>query len=133
VWCRSAAFRTTRSFTIAFRMAWIRIIRASLTLLVDRCLASWPSARSTSRTLPGNAPSRHAVPSRGGLEKLAVNPIRLSRSSRLIAAGHWHQGDRPVLVVFDPGYDVTRLAWLLPDLPVELLAGRPIQMAVTTG
>ena len=33
---RSAVFRTTRSFTIAFRLAWIRIIRASLTLLVDR-------------------------------------------------------------------------------------------------
>src|SRR6266436_1098448 len=41
--------------------------------------------------------------------------------TRLVAAGHWHQGDLPVLVVFDAGYDVTRLAWLLGDLPVELL------------
>ena len=41
--------------------------------------------------------------------------------TRLIAAGHWRQGDLPVLVVFDAGYDVTRLAWLLADLPVELL------------
>jgi len=41
--------------------------------------------------------------------------------ARLIAAGHWRQGDLPVLVVFDAGYDVTRLAWLLADLPVELL------------
>ena len=41
--------------------------------------------------------------------------------TRLIAAGHWHEGDLPVLVVFDAGYDVTRLAWLLADLPVELL------------
>src|SRR5207248_10625358 len=40
---------------------------------------------------------------------------------RLIEAGHWHQGDLPVLVVFDAGYDVTRLAWLLADLPVDLL------------
>jgi hypothetical protein len=32
-------------------MAWIRIIGASLTLLVDRCLASVPSAKSTSRTV----------------------------------------------------------------------------------
>ena len=41
--------------------------------------------------------------------------------TRLIAAGHWREGDLPVLVVFDAGYDVTRLAWLLADLPVELL------------
>ena len=33
--------------------------------------------------------------------------------TRLIAAGHWHQGDPGILVVFDAGYDVTRLAWLL--------------------
>src|SRR5258706_4746950 len=41
--------------------------------------------------------------------------------TRLIAAGHWHEGDPAVLVVFDAGYDVTRLAWLLADLPVGLL------------
>jgi DDE superfamily endonuclease len=41
--------------------------------------------------------------------------------ARLAAAGHWHEGDLPILVVLDAGYDVTRLAWLLADLPVELL------------
>src|SRR5260370_28258296 len=41
--------------------------------------------------------------------------------TRLIAAGHWREGDLATLVVFDAGYDVTRLAWLLADLPVELL------------
>jgi hypothetical protein len=41
--------------------------------------------------------------------------------TRLIETGHWCQGDPRVLVVFDAGYDVTRLAWLLADLPVELL------------
>ena len=41
--------------------------------------------------------------------------------TRLIEAGHWHEGDPPVLVIFDAGYDVTRLAWLLAGLPVELL------------
>ena len=41
--------------------------------------------------------------------------------ARLIAAGHWREGDPAILVVFDAGYDVTRLAWLLADLPVELL------------
>src|SRR5271165_3172131 len=41
--------------------------------------------------------------------------------TRLVQAGHWHQGDPDILIVFDAGYDVTRLAWLLADLPVELL------------
>jgi hypothetical protein len=40
---------------------------------------------------------------------------------RLIAAGHWRAGDPDILVVFDAGYDVTRLAYLLADLPAELL------------
>ena len=43
--------------------------------------------------------------------------------ARLIAAGHWRDGDPDILVVFDAGYDLTRLAWLLRDLPVEV-AGR---------
>src|SRR5215468_6665865 len=41
--------------------------------------------------------------------------------TRLIAAGHWRHGDPAILVVFDAGYDIPRLAWLLADLPVELL------------
>jgi hypothetical protein len=40
---------------------------------------------------------------------------------RLIAAGHWKEGDPGILVIFDAGYDVTRLAYLLADLPVDLL------------
>ncbi|GGY69629.1 hypothetical protein GCM10010326_74870 [Streptomyces xanthochromogenes] len=40
---------------------------------------------------------------------------------RLYVAGQWKIGDLPVLVVVDAGYDVTRLAFLLADLPVELL------------
>jgi hypothetical protein len=42
---------------------------------------------------------------------------------RIIAAGHWRAGDGDILVVFDSGYDLTRLAWRLRDLPVEV-AGR---------
>ena len=41
--------------------------------------------------------------------------------ARLIAAGHWRQGDPDILVVFDAGYDITRLAFLLAGLPVHLL------------
>src|ERR1017187_9808119 len=40
--------------------------------------------------------------------------------TRLIEAGHWRDGDPDILIVFDAGYDVTRLAWLLADLPPEL-------------
>ena len=42
-------------------------------------------------------------------------------AERIIAAGHWRDGDPDILVVFDAGYDLTRLAWLLRDLPVEVL------------
>jgi len=41
--------------------------------------------------------------------------------TRLAGAGHWGEGDPPILVIFDAGYDVARLAWLLADLPVEVL------------
>ena len=41
--------------------------------------------------------------------------------TRLIEAGHWRDGDPAILVVFDAGYDVTRLAWLLAGLPVSVL------------
>jgi hypothetical protein len=40
---------------------------------------------------------------------------------RLITAGHWREGDPDILIVTDSGYDITRLAFLLEDLPVELL------------
>ena len=42
-------------------------------------------------------------------------------TGRLIAAGHWKDGDPPVLVALDAGYKATRLAWLLADLPVTLV------------
>ncbi|WP_433223634.1 NF041680 family putative transposase [Dactylosporangium sp. CS-047395] len=42
--------------------------------------------------------------------------------TRLIAAGHWRAGDPPMWVVMDAGYDAARLAWLLRDLPVRVLA-----------
>ncbi|AEV86661.1 hypothetical protein ACWT_5644 [Actinoplanes sp. SE50] len=42
---------------------------------------------------------------------------------RLIACGQQQAGDPHILIVCDAGYDVTRLAWVLRDLPVEV-AGR---------
>ncbi|MFI1209756.1 NF041680 family putative transposase [Streptomyces sp. NPDC020802] len=40
---------------------------------------------------------------------------------RLITAGQWQAGDPAIVIVSDAGYDVTRLAWVLRDLPVELV------------
>ena len=40
---------------------------------------------------------------------------------RIIAAGHWHDGDPDIMVIFDAGYEPARLAWLLRDLPVRVL------------
>lgn len=40
---------------------------------------------------------------------------------RLVDTEQWREGDPDILVVFDAGYDVARLAHLLADLPVELL------------
>jgi hypothetical protein len=40
---------------------------------------------------------------------------------RLITAGHWRGGGPDIQVIFDAGYDLTKLAWLLRDLPVEVL------------
>ena len=42
---------------------------------------------------------------------------------RLVTAGHWTPGDPPIEIVMDCGYDVTRLAFVLGDLPV-VLTGR---------
>ncbi|MFI9333101.1 NF041680 family putative transposase [Kitasatospora sp. NPDC052868] len=42
-------------------------------------------------------------------------------TGRLLEAGHWTRGDPDILLVMDAGYDVTRLAHLLSDLPLELI------------
>jgi len=42
---------------------------------------------------------------------------------RLIAAGHWAEGDPQILIVADTGYDLPRIAHVLADLPV-VIAGR---------
>jgi hypothetical protein len=41
--------------------------------------------------------------------------------TRLVDAGQWREGDLPVLVIFDAGYDPMRLAHQLAGLPVEIL------------
>ncbi|QGU07171.1 Transposase DDE domain protein [Corynebacterium occultum] len=53
----------------------------------------------------------------------AVTATQLRRVlEHLTPARHHRAGDLDVLVVLDAGYDVVRLAWLLDDLPVTLIA-----------
>jgi hypothetical protein len=40
---------------------------------------------------------------------------------RIIEAGHWRAGDPDIVVIFDAGYEPARLAWLLADLPVQVI------------
>jgi hypothetical protein len=42
---------------------------------------------------------------------------------RIIAAGHWHDGDPDIMVIFDAGYEPARLARLLRDLPCRCWGG----------
>src|SRR6187200_2238078 len=61
----------------------------------------------------------------------------------LISAGHWSWGDPDIVIVADSGYDVTRLAYVLADLPVELVGRlrsdrvlrlpKPVRAPGTTG
>jgi hypothetical protein len=39
---------------------------------------------------------------------------------RIIASGQWQEGDPDIIIVSDAGYDLTRLAWLLAGLPVDI-------------
>lgn len=62
---------------------------------------------------------------------------------RLITAGHWRPADPDIVVVMDTGYDVTRLAYVLGDLPVQLVGRiradrvlrgpKPVRAAGTNG
>lgn len=40
---------------------------------------------------------------------------------RLVVAGQWRAGDADITVVADAGYDLSRLAWVLRGLPVEVV------------
>jgi DDE superfamily endonuclease len=55
-------------------------------------------------------------------DEIAVTAVQVREViNRLAEAGHWRQGDPDVLVIFDAGYDVIRLAYLLADLPAQVL------------
>ncbi|MFE7811999.1 NF041680 family putative transposase [Streptomyces sp. NPDC057433] len=57
-----------------------------------------------------------------GADVAAVTTVQLRELvERLVDAGQWKPGDPEVLVVLDAGYDAPRIAYLLSDLPVEIL------------
>jgi hypothetical protein len=58
--------------------------------------------------------------SRGDAATITAGQLR-ELVERLIAAEHHNNGDPDILIVADAGYDVPRLAFLLRDLPVQVL------------
>lgn len=81
---------------------------------------SWVAALESGRT-SWTAPL-DALRLRPGDDLAAVTAGQIrDLVERLIAAGQWRQGDPLVWIVVDAGYDVPRLAWLLSDLPVEVM------------
>jgi hypothetical protein len=90
-----------------------------------KTVAGWPysmvvalEAGRTSWTLPLDAQRL-----RPGQDPTVVTAAQIREVvDRLAAAGQHGPGDPPVLVVLDAGYDVVRLAWLLRDAPVHLVA-----------
>ncbi len=57
-----------------------------------------------------------------GTDIAAVTTVQIREViERLVAASQWRPGDPEVLVVLDAGYDVPRIAYLLYELPVEIL------------
>ncbi|MFF4161590.1 NF041680 family putative transposase [Streptomyces sp. NPDC001678] len=89
-------------------------------LMIPGWLYSWIVALETGRS-SWTAPL-DAIRLRPGDDLAAVTADQVrDLVSRLISAGQWHEGDPLVWIVVDAGYDVMRLAYLLRDLPVELL------------
>lgn len=68
--------------------------------------------RAPGRTPPGTGADSATVTARQLRDLL----------ERLIAAGRWQAGDPDILVAADVGYDAPRLAFLLGDLPAQVLA-----------
>jgi hypothetical protein len=82
----------------------------SMVVALEPGRSSWTAPLDAQRLAPGD-------------DAATVTATQLRQLiGRLIAAGQWRPGDPDILVVADAGYDGPRLAWLLRDLPVQLLA-----------
>lgn len=82
----------------------------SMVVALESGPTSWTVPLDARRLRPGEDPT-----------EVTAGQIR-GVVDRLAAAGQHEPGDPPVLVVLDAGYDVVRLAWLLRDAPVHLVA-----------
>ncbi|MGW0219017.1 NF041680 family putative transposase, partial [Micromonospora chokoriensis] len=82
----------------------------SMIMALESGRSSWTAPLDAVRLAPGDDA---ATVTAGQLRDIA---------GRLIAAGQWRPGDPEILVVADAGYDAPRLAFLLRDLPVQVLA-----------
>ncbi|WP_433658095.1 NF041680 family putative transposase [Nocardia sp. CA-128927] len=71
---------------------------------------SWTAPLDAQRLAPG-----------ADLAAVTTAQIR-DLAQRLIAAGQWREEDPRMLFVLDAGYDAPRIAYLLRDLPVQILA-----------
>lgn len=94
-------------------------------------------AKGTAQMIPGWPYSFVAALETGRTSWTAVlDAVRLGRADdatavtaeqlravveRLVTAGHWQPGDPNIVIVADTGYDIARLAYVLADLPVELV------------
>jgi hypothetical protein len=82
----------------------------SIVAVLESGRSSWTAPLDAARMVPGQDAT-----------EVTAKQIR-QVWQRLRAAGQCREDDPPVLVVLDAGYDVIRLAFLLADLPVQLLA-----------
>lgn len=82
----------------------------SMVVALESGRSSWTAPLDAVRLAPG---ADAATVTAGQVRDIA---------ERLVAAGQWQTGDPNILVVADAGYDAPRLAFLLRDLPVQVLA-----------
>nr|WP_244933271.1 transposase [Micromonospora tulbaghiae] len=97
----------------------------SMVVALESGRSSWTAPLDAVRLAPG-----------GDAATVTAGQLR-DIVGRLIAAGQWQAGDAEILVVADAGYDAPRLAFLLADLPVQVLArmrsDRVLRRAVPPG
>jgi DDE superfamily endonuclease len=88
-------------------------------------IPGWPysivAALETGRTSWTAPLDAQRLPPGSDLAVITTTQIR-DVAGRLICAGQWQDGDPEMLFVLDAGYDAPRIAHLLADLPVQILA-----------